>query len=52
VIAGFRDEWLRLFFMEHAHSRRIPSDLDLWEAMHSPRERERIERARPLGVAA
>ena len=21
---------------------------DLWEAMHSPRERERIERARPL----
>ncbi len=25
---------------------------DLWEAMHSPRERERIERARPLGRAA
>lgn len=25
---------------------------DLWEAMHSPRERERIERARPLIVAA
>jgi addiction module HigA family antidote len=25
---------------------------DLWEAMHSPRERERIERARPLTVAA
>ena len=25
---------------------------DLWEAMHSPRERERIKRARPLGVAA
>jgi addiction module HigA family antidote len=22
---------------------------DLWEAMHSPRERERIKRARPLG---
>jgi antitoxin HigA-1 len=25
---------------------------DLWEAMHSPRERERIERARRLVVAA
>lgn len=25
---------------------------DLWAAMHSPRERERIERARPLTVAA
>jgi addiction module HigA family antidote len=25
---------------------------DLWEAMHDPRERERIERARPLDVAA
>ena len=25
---------------------------DLWAAMHSPRERERIERARPLGAAA
>src|SRR5271170_7580070 len=25
---------------------------DLWEAMHSPRERERIERARPLTMAA
>ena len=25
---------------------------DLWEAMHSPRERERIERARPLPPAA
>ncbi len=24
---------------------------DLWEAMHSPRERERIERARPLVAA-
>jgi addiction module HigA family antidote len=24
---------------------------DLWEAMHSPRERERIERARPLIAA-
>ena len=25
---------------------------DLWEAMHSPRERKRIERARPLTTAA
>ena len=25
---------------------------DLWEAMHSPRERERIRRARPLTAAA
>ena len=24
---------------------------DLWEAMHSPRERKRIERARPLTAA-
>ena len=25
---------------------------DLWEAMHSPRERQRIRRARPIGAAA
>jgi antitoxin HigA-1 len=25
---------------------------DLWKAMHSPRERKRIERARPLTAAA
>ena len=25
---------------------------DLWEALHSPRERERIKRARPLTAAA
>ena len=25
---------------------------DLWEAMHSPRQRQRIERARPLTTAA
>src|SRR5436305_9641816 len=25
---------------------------DIWEAMNSPRERERIKRARPLGAAA
>jgi addiction module HigA family antidote len=26
--------------------------VDLWEAMNSPRERKRIERATPLGTAA
>ena len=25
---------------------------DIWEAMRSPRERERIKRARPIGAAA
>jgi addiction module HigA family antidote len=25
---------------------------DLWEAMNSPQQRERIKRARPIGVAA
>jgi antitoxin HigA-1 len=25
---------------------------DIWEAMNSPRERERIRRARPIGAAA
>ncbi len=25
---------------------------DLWEAMHTPRQRKRIERAKPLGAAA
>jgi len=25
---------------------------DLWDATHSPKERERIERARPLGATA
>ena len=25
---------------------------DLWDAMHSPRERERVKRARPLTAAA
>jgi len=25
---------------------------DLWNAMHSPRDRKRIERAKPLGAAA
>ena len=25
---------------------------DLWQAMHSPRERERIKRAKPLRIAA
>jgi len=26
--------------------------IDLWEAMHSPRERKRVQRARPLTAAA
>src|ERR1700749_2543547 len=25
---------------------------DLWDAMHSPKERERIKRAKPIGAAA
>lgn len=28
VIIGFRDEWLRAFFVEDTHSRNIPSDLE------------------------
>jgi toxin HigB-1 len=28
VIASFRDEWLRAFFVEDARSRHIPSDLE------------------------
>lgn len=27
MIVGFRDEWLRAFFVEDVRSRRIPSDL-------------------------
>ncbi len=30
----------------------VPRRSDLWEAMNSPRERQRIERAKPLGAAA
>jgi antitoxin HigA-1 len=29
----------------------VPRRNDLWEALHSPRERERIDRARPLTAA-
>ncbi|WFP77331.1 type II toxin-antitoxin system RelE/ParE family toxin [Mesorhizobium sp. WSM4906] len=29
MILGFRDEWLRAFFVDDAHSRNIPSDLEL-----------------------
>jgi len=29
MIVGFRDEWLRAFFMDDAHSRNIPPDLDV-----------------------
>lgn len=28
MIASFRDEWLRAFFVEDVRSRRIPSDLE------------------------
>lgn len=41
---GSRGEASDLYLDNHSY--------DLWEAMHSPRERERIERARPLTPAA
>lgn len=28
MIVSFRDEWLRAFFVDDAHSRNIPSDLE------------------------
>lgn len=28
MIVGFRDEWLRLFFVEDVRSRKIPADLE------------------------
>jgi toxin HigB-1 len=28
MIASFRDEWLRLFFVEDIHSRNIPADIE------------------------
>jgi len=28
MIAGFRDAWLRKFFVDDLHSRRIPSDIE------------------------
>ncbi|MDA8350091.1 MAG: type II toxin-antitoxin system RelE/ParE family toxin, partial [Pseudomonadota bacterium] len=28
MIASFRDEWLRAFFIEDARSRRIPPDIE------------------------
>jgi len=28
MIVGFRDNWLRVFFMKDVHSRNIPSDLE------------------------
>ncbi len=28
MIVSFRDEWLRAFFIEDAHSRNIPADLE------------------------
>ena len=41
VFGNSPDFWLKV----QRHS-------ELWEAMHDPRERERIEHAKPLGVAA
>lgn len=28
MIVSFRDEWLRAFFVDNAHSRRIPADME------------------------
>ena len=28
MIVGFRDEWLREFFVDDRHSRRVPADLE------------------------
>jgi proteic killer suppression protein len=28
MIVGFRDDWLRAFFVDDVHSRKIPSDLE------------------------
>ena len=28
MIVGFRDDWLRAFFIDEAHSRHIPADID------------------------
>jgi proteic killer suppression protein len=28
MISGFRDEWLRAFFVDDVHSRNIPADLE------------------------
>ena len=28
MIVGFRDRWLRAFFVDDAHSRNIPADLE------------------------
>ncbi len=30
MIAGFRDDWLRAFFVNDTRSRRIPADLEAW----------------------
>jgi toxin HigB-1 len=29
MIVGFRDDWLRAFFVDDAHSRNIPSDIEV-----------------------
>jgi addiction module HigA family antidote len=42
----------RVFGNSPDFSLNVQRRTDLWEAMHSPKERERIERARPLKTAA
>src|SRR5580658_8894516 len=42
----------RVFGMSPDFWLNIQRRSDLWKAMNSPRERARIERARPLGAAA
>ena len=42
----------RVFGMSPDFWLNIQRRSDLWEAMNSPRERARIERAKPLGAAA
>ena len=42
----------RVFGNSPDFRRNVQRRSDLWEAMHSPRERERIERARPLTADA
>jgi addiction module HigA family antidote len=42
----------RVFGNSHDFWLNVQRRSDLWEAMHSPRERKRIERAKPLKAVA
>ena len=44
--------WARVFGNSPDFWLNVQRRSDLWEAMNSPRERERIERATPLGTVA